>query len=135
MDDATIRQRILDHYAAAGIDERRVAEIYADDVILDFPQGRERLRGKENIVASRSAYPAQVRIHPRRIVGSGDIWVIEGTITYDGVPRYVASIWEFRDGKVVHETSYVTEGWEPPAWRSQWVEPIADDPDSEEGRA
>jgi len=41
VDDATIRQTILDHYAAAGTDERRIAQIYADDVILDFPQGGE----------------------------------------------------------------------------------------------
>jgi SnoaL-like protein len=135
VDDATIRQTILDHYAAAGTDERRVAEIYADDVILDFPQGGERIRGKENIVAFRSVFPAQVRIHPRRIVGSGDVWVIESTISYDGVPQYLASIWEFRDGKVVHETAYVADGWEPPAWRARWVEPMADDAESGKGRS
>lgn len=33
-------------------------------------------------------------------------------------------IMEFRDGKVVRETIYVGEPWEPPAWRSQWVEPL-----------
>ncbi len=62
-----------------------------------------------------------------RVVGSGDVWVIESTISYDGVPHHLASIWEFRDGKVVHETSYITEGWDPPAWRAEWVEPIPDD--------
>jgi SnoaL-like domain len=131
VDDATTRKKILEHYAAAGFDERHVAEIYADDVILDFPQGGERIRGKENIVSFRSAYPAQVRIEPRRITGCGDVWVIESTITYDGVPQYLASIWEFRDGKVVHETSYVTEGWKPPGWRAQWVEPMTDEARSE----
>jgi hypothetical protein len=30
---------IVDHYAAAGRDELRVAAIYSDDVILDFPKG------------------------------------------------------------------------------------------------
>jgi hypothetical protein len=133
MDDAATRQAILDHYAAAGIDERRVAEIYADDVILDFPQSGERVRGRENIVAFRSVYPAQVRIQPRRIVGSGDVWVIESTISYNGVPQYLASIWEFRDGKVVHETSYIAEGWAPPSWRAQWVERM-DDAEPREGR-
>lgn len=134
MDDATIRQTILDHYAAAGTDERHVAESYADDVILDFPQGGERIRGKENIIAFRSAYPAEVRIEPRRITGSGGVWVIESTISYDGRPQYLASIWEFRDGKVVHETSYVAEGWEPPSWRAQWVEPMTDEARSEAAR-
>jgi len=126
LDDAAMRALILDHYSASGVDERHVAGIYADDVILDFPQGGERIRGKENIIAFRSVFPAKVRIQPRRIVGSGDVWVIESTISYDGVPQYLASIWEFRDGKVVHETAYVSEGWTPPAWRAQWVEPMPD---------
>jgi len=34
---------------------------------------------------------------------------------------------EFRDGKVVRETLYFTEPWDPPAWRAQWVEPMAPD--------
>lgn len=126
MNDDTIRRLILDHYSAAGTDERHVADVYADDIVLEFPQSGERIRGKENIIAFRAAYPAQVRIQPRRIVGSGDVWVIESTISYDGVPQYLASIWEFRDGKVVHETAYVTEGWAAPGWRAQWVEPMDD---------
>lgn len=132
MDDATVRSMIFEHYAAAGRDELKVAQIYADDVLLDFPQGRERIRGKQNTIAFRMAYPAEVRIEPRRIVGSGDLWVIEATIRYDGVPRHLVSIWEFRDGKVVHETVYVADGWEPPAWRAQWVEPLLEEANSEE---
>jgi hypothetical protein len=134
MEDATVRALIADHYAASGVDERHVAGIYADDVILDFPQGGERIRGKENIIAFRSVFPTKVRIQPRRIVGSGDVWVIESTISYDGVPQYLASIWEFRDGKVVHETSYIAEAWEPPSWRAEWVEPMTDEAPSQQAR-
>jgi hypothetical protein len=32
---------------------------------------------------------------------------------------------EFRNGKVVHETQYFADSFAAPAWRSQWVEPIA----------
>ena len=130
MDDETVRAMILDHYAASGVDEVQMAQVYAADAILDFPQGGERIRGKANILAFRSAYPAAIRIVPRRIVGSGDVWVIESTISYDGVPQHLASIWELRDGKVVHETAYVTEAWEPPAWRAQWVERMPADADA-----
>jgi len=31
---------------------------------------------------------------------------------------------EFRDGKVIRERLYITERWDPPAWRAQWVEPM-----------
>jgi hypothetical protein len=35
---------------------------------------------------------------------------------------HAVNIMEFRDGKVTHETIYFGDPWEPPAWRSQWVE-------------
>jgi SnoaL-like protein len=115
---------IREHFAAAGTDEERVSADYVEDAILDFPQGGERIRGRGRIRAFRSAYPARVRLTPRRIVGSGDIWVIESTIAYDEIPHFSVAIWELRDGKVAHETVYVSDGWEPPASRAEWVEPM-----------
>jgi hypothetical protein len=32
---------------------------------------------------------------------------------------------ELRNGKVVHETQYFADPFEAPAWRRQWVQPIA----------
>ena len=45
-------------------------------------------------------------------------------ITYDGRPVYVVSVMEFREGKVAHQTYYFGDPFEPPEWRSQWVERI-----------
>jgi hypothetical protein len=56
------------------------------------------------------------------MVGSGNLWVTEYTITYQGQPAYTVSIMEFRDGKVVHETRYFSEPFDAPAWRSPWVQ-------------
>ena len=39
-------------------------------------------------------------------------------------PVNVVTIMEFRDGKVTHETHYYADPFEPPEWRSQWVERI-----------
>jgi hypothetical protein len=58
----------------------------------------------------------------RRIIGSGDLWVTEYTIVYEGQTAYTVSMMEFRDGKVVHETQYFADAFEAPSWRSQWVE-------------
>ncbi len=125
MNDHEVRTKIEEHYSYVGVDETKVHEgYYHEDVIVDFPQGGERIRGKANLFAFRSNYPAHVRITPRRISGSGDLWVHEGTISYDGKPSFTMAIIEFRDGKVAHETIYITDGWEPPAWRAQWVEPM-----------
>jgi hypothetical protein len=58
----------------------------------------------------------------KRILGNGNLWVTEYTITYQGRPAYTVSIMEFRDGKVVHETQYFGDPFEAPAWRRQWVQ-------------
>ena len=127
IDEAAIRRAIESHYATAA-DPQTVAlssELYADDAVLEFPQGGERIRGKANIVAFRTAYPARVMFDLRRTVGQGDLWVNEGVIRYDGArPHHFVGIMEWRAAKVVRETIYFGEPWTPPAWRARWVEPL-----------
>jgi ketosteroid isomerase-like protein len=131
MDETTARAMIKDHFDAStitaagggpGDDIARASEIYADDAVLEFPQGGERIRGKANITAFRSAYPARLDFQMHRTIGCHDLWVNEYTIRYDDRPYSVVGIMEFRDGKVIRERIYFGEPWEPPAWRAQWVE-------------
>jgi hypothetical protein len=57
----------------------------------------------------------------RRIRGAGHIWVAEMTVSYDGgEPRYGVDVHEIRNGKIVRETVYVGEPFDPPEWRAQW---------------
>jgi predicted type IV restriction endonuclease len=126
VEELEARAKIKDHFDSASDDQVRSAEIYAKDAVLEFPQGGERIRGRANIIAFRSAYPAKLTFEMHRTIGSGDLWVNEYTIRYDNErPHRVAGIMEFRDGKVIRETLYFTEPWDPPAWRAQWVEPMA----------
>jgi ketosteroid isomerase-like protein len=122
MDDEPIRKLIADHFANAGRDEAATSTIYADDAVLEFPQGRERIRGRVNIEAFRAAYPAALDITISRMIGHGELWINQVVIRYDGKPSYSVSIMEFSGDKVVRETIYVTDSWDPPAWRAQWVE-------------
>ncbi|MBA2308695.1 MAG: nuclear transport factor 2 family protein [Pseudonocardiales bacterium] len=125
MDELTARAMIKQHFDWSGRDEVRASQLYAEDVVLEFPQGGERVRGRANIVAFRSAYPARLSFEMHRTTGRDDLWVNEYTIRYDEVnPHFVVGIMEFADDQVVRETIYLTQGWEPPAWRAQWVEPI-----------
>ena len=56
------------------------------------------------------------------MIGTGNLWITEYTITYQDRPAFTVSIMEFNDdGKVVHETQYFADPFEAPAWRSQWV--------------
>jgi hypothetical protein len=123
MDESTARVMIKDHFDTGSDDFVRSSEIYADDAVLEFPQGGERIRGKANITAFRSAYPARIDLQMHRTIGCHDLWVNEYTIRSDDQrPHRVVGIMEFRDGKVVRERIYFGEPWEPPAWRAQWVE-------------
>jgi ketosteroid isomerase-like protein len=102
-------------------------EVAADDFINEWPQSGERIRGSENFRALYSNYEGSTGTSPsmklRKISGSGDLYVVEGTIDYgDGTPVSYVGIAEFADGKVKKMTEYFANPFEAPAWRSQWVE-------------
>jgi hypothetical protein len=131
MDEATARAMIQAHFDASSVgaagggpeDEiARASEIYADDAVVEWPQGGERVRGKANIIGFRSTYPARQEFELHRTTGCGDLWVSEYTIRYDERPVMAVGIMEFRDDKVVRERIYFGESWERPAWRAPWVE-------------
>lgn len=90
--------------------------------MLDYPQSGERIRGRRNIQESRFAQPNRKRFTVRRIIGGGDLWVSEFVLSYDGVPSYVVSIMEFRDGLVAHETQYFGDRFDPAPSRAHLVE-------------
>ena len=97
--------------------------IYDDNVLCEYPQSGERIRGRRNLQALRGDHPGKPSgFTVRRIVGSGNLWVTEYMITYDGKPFQTVSIMEFKDGKVIHETQYFAEPFSAPADRRQWVE-------------
>jgi hypothetical protein len=125
MDDREIRAALDLHWAASDANDFEVEHrIYREDAVLEYPQSGERVRGRRNIQASRSAQPNRKRFTVRRILGSGDLWISEFVITYDSQPSYVVSIMEMQDGKVSRETQYFGDPFEPGPSRAQWVEPM-----------
>jgi SnoaL-like domain len=124
MDEApNIRAALDRHWAASDVNDFETEhEIYLDDAVLEYPQSGERIRGRRNIQASRSAQPNKKRFKVRRVLGAADLWVSEFILTYDGLPSYTVSIMEFRDGKVARETQYFGDPFAPGPSRAQWVE-------------
>jgi hypothetical protein len=124
-DDDT-RAALQRHWAASDASDFAAEhQIYADDAILEYPQSRERIRGRQRIQASRTAQPDSKRFAVRRILGAGDLWISELVLTYDDRPVHVVSIMEFDGGQVVRETQYFGEPFEPGVSRTQWVERMA----------
>jgi hypothetical protein len=123
MDDRDIREALDLHWAASDANDFEAEHrIYGEDAVLEYPQSGERIRGRRNIQASRSAQPNRKRFTVRRILGAGDLWVSEFVITYNGQPSYSVSIMEFKDGQVSREIQYFGEAFEPGPSRAQWVE-------------
>jgi hypothetical protein len=124
MDD-DVRGALEIHWAASDANEFDTEhQIYRADAVLEYPQSGERIRGRDNIQASRAAQPNAKRFTVRRMLGGGDLWISELVLTYDGLPSYVVSIMEFEDGEVVRETQYFGDPFEPGPSRAQWVERI-----------
>jgi hypothetical protein len=124
VEDQQIRAALDQHWAASAAgDLEREHDIYDDHVVVDYPQSREHIVSRRNIQALRGHHPSKpAGFTIRRIIGNGDLWITEYVIIYDGRPVPTISIMEFRDGKVIHETQYFAEPFEPPAWRARWVE-------------
>ena len=118
-----IRTALDQHWAASDANDFETEHrIYLDDAVLEYPQSGERTRGRANIQGQRSSQPNKKRFSIRRIVGSGELWVTEFILTYDGKPSYTVSIMEFKGDKVARETQYFADSFVAPAFRAQWVE-------------
>jgi ketosteroid isomerase-like protein len=129
MNDDEMVERIREIYEFGDMEAfgKALNEMAADDMVQEWPQSGERIRGRANIAALNENYPSGSGTTPkaklRRILKPGEAWVIEATIDYgDGIPVSAVSIIEMQDGKIARQTDYFANPFEAPAWRSQWVE-------------
>jgi hypothetical protein len=124
-DDSQVEALIRGHWSAS---ERNdiVAEhaIYAPDAVLDYPQSGERFRGRATIAAQRGGHPADRHFTLLRIRGTGELWVSECLITYDGVPTCSVSVMGFSNGLVTNETQYFADPFDPPQSRAALADSI-----------
>ena len=119
-----MRELLERHWAASDANDFTVEhEIYSEDAVLSYPQSGEHIRGRRNIEESRRVQPSEKRFTVQRIVGSGDLWVSELVLSYDGVPYYTVSIMEFSDGKVAREAQYFGQAFKPGPSRAHLVDP------------
>jgi hypothetical protein len=123
MDDQTVLATLQRHWTASDQNDFAAEhDIYHEDAVLHYPQSGERIRSRRNIQESRFVQPNKKRFTVQRIVGSGDLWVTEFMLAYDGIPSYAVSIMQFRDGLVASETQYFADQFDPAPSRAHLVE-------------
>lgn len=108
-----------------------VAEVLADDFVMEWPQSRERIRGADRFGQMNTEYPAhgpwQFTIH--RIVAGDDEAVSEVTVT-DGVQTATAiSRFTVEDGLIRRLVEYWPEPYPAPEHRRHLTERMGDDED------
>lgn len=101
------------------------AELLAEDVVVDWPQTRERIRGRDRVIAVNRNYPEGWTIRVLRVLQDGDVAVSEVAVDHvDHGTFHAASFFEVEDGRIVRGTEYWVDppSGDPPAWRAEWVE-------------
>jgi len=107
-------------------DFQNAGELLHDEYVLDWPQSGERIRGRANFVASNENYPAHGRweftIH--RLLAEGDEVVSDVSVSDGVVKARVITFSTVRDRRILRQTEFWPDPFEPAAWRAQWVERI-----------
>lgn len=131
MNNQVLQAALERHWKASDANDFETEhEIYREDAVLEYPQSGERIRGRKNIQESRTVQPNRKRFTVQRTIGSGDLWVTEFILSYDGIPSYAVSIMEFREGLIARETQYFADRFSPGASRAHLVERIDTSPDT-----
>jgi len=102
-----------------------LADLIAQDAVVEWPVSRECIVGSGNFVAVNREYPEGWTIRVLRIVAAGDQVVSEVEVPHDSLGVFrVASFWTVQGGQVAGATEYWTSlgADQSPPWRAAYVE-------------
>ncbi len=125
MSDVASQQVVERFWAAMGENDFQAAgELLHDQFVLEWPQSGERVRGRSNFVAINEQYPAtgRWRFTLHRLVADSSGVVTDISVTDGTVSSRAVTFSEVRDGRVVRQTEYWPDPFEPATWRARWVE-------------
>ena len=103
---------------------RAVGDLLHDDFVLEWPQSGETVRGRDNFAAINEHYPAagRWRFEIHRILCDGDQVVTDVSVTDDVITGRAITFSTVCDGRILHQTEFWPDPFEPAPWRAQWVE-------------
>jgi hypothetical protein len=144
-DQVSANERVLRRYSEimSQRDYDSLDEVLHRDYITEWPQSGEVVHGVENLRRLLRGYPggdpefreAEVLLGDEeryamtptfnlvKIEGSGDRFTAWARAAYpDGTEWFIVSVSTFKDGKVWRQVEFFAPTFDPPDWRSEWVE-------------
>ena len=116
-------ERVLGLTDGAGLSAEEEYLVRHPDYVMEMPQSRERIRGRDAMRSMQETFPVPPTLTLSRVLGSGHVWVIEGVNDYEGDIWNIALVWELDDeGRITQDTRYYAPRSEAPEWRAEWVE-------------
>lgn len=92
------------------------------DVVLEYPQSGERFLGPDKCMAQVRAAPSAPHLQLKRLHSGGNLVVAEMDEVYDSGDSWKAvMVYEFNDGKIVHEIGYWGKEFSAPHWRKAFA--------------
>jgi len=109
--------------ALNGRDLEALDRVFTEDIVIEWPQSGERIRGGSNRREIYKRFPALPTVSPRRVSGAGQFWVLEADFDYgDGEPYQCVFLFDLQDGRIAHEVAYWAKPFPAADWRAAWVE-------------
>jgi hypothetical protein len=109
-----------DFYPQSGEVTRGVANLIA--ILTKYPGGIESL-GRDRIIGGEERFISTPMFTILRVEGSGDHFTSVQRARYpDGSTWYIVGVAELRDGLIYRMETFFAPTFEPPAWRSDFVE-------------
>jgi ketosteroid isomerase-like protein len=102
-----------------------VAATLHDDLVLDWPQSGERIRGPEDFLAVNRAYPGEWHITLERVVAAADEVVTLVRVEFADEPGRLdraASFMRVRDVRIASIVEFWPDPFPAAEWRRPWVE-------------
>ncbi|MCP3757033.1 hypothetical protein [Streptomyces sp. TBY4] len=126
--DAEAMRTAVDRLFSQGPEGLSAAAEYAirsPDYVMEMPQSRERIRGREAMRRMQETYPVPPAITVRRVTGAGRVWVMEGINDYAGDVWHVVLVLELDEtGRIVRDTRYYGRPFPPDPSRAALVDPL-----------
>jgi ketosteroid isomerase-like protein len=124
-------------------DPEHLDEFFTEDVVIEYPQSGEVIRGLQNMREMIAHYPVGPHVDPTtvrahgvdemrvvaplftlvRVQGGGNTGSAAVRIRYpDGSSWWWVRMYELRDGRIARSTEYFAQDFDAPEWRGPWVE-------------